>query len=75
LVKSADLTKEEVIQLTRDHLGRQNPDELLMGFIPVWAIVIYAIAATMLLISIISGVCWVFGCRNTHKPVAVKNFD
>jgi len=30
--------------LTRDNLGRANPDELLYGFIPVWAIVVYLIA-------------------------------
>lgn len=37
---------EEIVALTRDHRGRANPDELLNGFIPVWAVVIYTIAGS-----------------------------
>ena len=33
--------------LTRDNLGRANPDELAYGFIPVWAIVVYLIAGNL----------------------------
>jgi len=39
-----ELSKEELIALTRNHFGYKNPDELLGGFIPVWAIVIYIIS-------------------------------
>lgn len=42
------LELDEVIALSRDHRGRLNPDELLNGFIPVWAIVIYTIAGSTL---------------------------
>ncbi len=35
---------DQLFALTRDNLGREDPDELLWGFIPVWAIVIFAMA-------------------------------
>ena len=38
------LTHDELFALTRDNLGRENPDELFYGFIPVWVIVIFAVA-------------------------------
>lgn len=37
---------EEIVALTRDHRGRADPDALLDGFIPVWAVVIYTIAGS-----------------------------
>ena len=69
------MSKDEIIALTRDHLGREDPDKLLYGFVPVWAIVIYCISATFLVLSLVSGVCWLFGCRNTAKNTNVKSFD
>ena len=36
IVKCSEvLPPEEIIALTRDHLGRSNPDDLFNGFIPV----------------------------------------
>lgn len=58
---------EEIVALTRDHRGRADPDALLNGFIPVWAVVIYTIAGASFVMGLISATCWLFGCRNPHK--------
>jgi hypothetical protein len=34
-----DVTKNQLISLTRDHFGRPDPDALLNGFFPVWAVI------------------------------------
>jgi hypothetical protein len=47
LVVNAEMDLAEKRALTRDNLGRTNPDELLYGFIPVWAIVVYLIAGNL----------------------------
>ncbi|CAF0957105.1 unnamed protein product [Brachionus calyciflorus] len=72
---SEKISQEELIALTRDHWGRENPDQLLQGFIPVWAIVIYIIAATCLVISLVSGVCYLFGCKNPNKQKFISLSD
>jgi hypothetical protein len=38
------LPVDERIALTRDNLAREDPDELLYGFFPAWAAVIFIIA-------------------------------
>lgn len=43
-LKGTDLNKDEIIALTRDHFGRKDPDELLNGFFPVWAVIQFLIA-------------------------------
>ena len=43
-IKSDGLTKDELIALTRDHFGRDDPDALLNGFFPVWAVIQFLIA-------------------------------
>ena len=43
-LKDHDLSKDEVIALTRDHFARRDPDELLNGFFPVWAVIQFLIA-------------------------------
>lgn len=40
-----DLTHDQIFALTRDNLGRTDPDALFNGFIPVWAIIIFVIAS------------------------------
>jgi len=47
LVVNAEMDLAEKRALTRDNLGRANPDELAYGFIPVWAIVVYLIAGNL----------------------------
>lgn len=47
-LKDATLTKDEVIALTRDHFARRDPDELLNGFFPVWAVIQFIIACKFL---------------------------
>jgi len=69
-VDANELSKEEIIALTRDHLGRKNPDELLNGFIPVWAIIIYLISATFLGVAILTSVCYLLGCKNPNKKLS-----
>lgn len=32
------LTKQQIIALSRDYYGRENPDLLVHGFFPVWAV-------------------------------------
>jgi hypothetical protein len=39
-----ELSIEERRALSRDNLGRADPDALLNGFIPVWAGLIYILA-------------------------------
>jgi hypothetical protein len=43
-----DLSKDEVVALTRDHFGRTDPDALLHGFFPVWAVIQFLIAGKFL---------------------------
>lgn len=62
-IKDNDLTKDEIIALTRDHFGRKDPDALLNGFFPVWAVIQFLIACTFLVIAILSLVCYILGCR------------
>ncbi len=47
-LRGVDLTKDELIALTRDHFGRPNPDALLNGFFPVWAAIQFIIACKLL---------------------------
>ena len=47
-LKGTDLTKDEIIALTRDHFARRDPDELLNGFFPVWAVIQFIIACKFL---------------------------
>jgi hypothetical protein len=44
----ASLSKDEKIALTRDHLARADPDDLLNGFFPVWAVIQFLIACKLL---------------------------
>ena len=75
-VKAAsELTRDEQIALTRDHLARENPDELLYGFIPVWAIVIYVISGVCFVLAIVSALCYVAGCRNPQRGERLASFD
>jgi hypothetical protein len=46
-LKGVDVTKDELIALTRDHFGRKDPDELLNGFFPVWAAIQFLIACKL----------------------------
>jgi len=41
------VSRDELIALTRDHLGRQDPDDLLNGFFPVWAAIQFLIACKL----------------------------
>lgn len=43
-LRGVELSREEIIALTRDHRGRVDPDELLNGFFPVWAVIQFLIA-------------------------------
>jgi len=47
------LNRDQLFALTRDNLGREDPDELLWGFIPVWAIVIFTMAGKLLITSVL----------------------
>ncbi|CAF1313610.1 unnamed protein product [Adineta steineri] len=57
------VTKDELISLTRDHFGRTDPDALLNGFFPVWAVIQFLIAAFFLVIALLSVACYLLGCR------------
>ena len=48
-LKDGSLTKDEIIALTRDHFGRSDPDQLLNGFFPVWAVIQFIIACKSLM--------------------------
>ena len=39
------LANEEAIALTRDGFSRDNPDSLINGFFPAWAVVIWLISS------------------------------
>ena len=43
-LKGVNVTKDELIALTRDHFGRTDPDALLNGFFPVWAAIQFIIS-------------------------------
>lgn len=43
-INEQGLSKGEIIALTRDHFGRTDPDALLSGFFPVWAVIQFLIA-------------------------------
>ncbi|CAF1275391.1 unnamed protein product, partial [Didymodactylos carnosus] len=57
------VTKEELIALTRDHYGRTDPDALLNGFFPVWAVIQFLLACFFFVIAILSLGCYLAGCR------------
>ncbi|CAF2338192.1 unnamed protein product [Rotaria sp. Silwood2] len=62
-VRGTDLAKDEIIALTRDHFGRPDPDGLLNGFFPVWAVIQFCLSGFFLVIALISGMCYILGCR------------
>merc|ERR1712127_85526 len=61
------VSHKQIFALTRDNLGREDPDALLGGFIPVWACVIFAISASFLVVAILATGCFLCGCRNNAK--------
>jgi hypothetical protein len=46
-LRDQQVSKEELVALTRDHWGRSDPDELLNGFFPVWAAIQFIIACKL----------------------------
>ncbi|CAF1071197.1 unnamed protein product [Adineta steineri] len=58
-----DVSKDQLIALTRDHFGRSDPDALLNGFFPVWAAIQFSIACFFFVIAVLSLVCYILGCR------------
>jgi hypothetical protein len=46
-LRQLDLSREELIAITRDHRGRADPDAFLNGFFPVWAAIQFAIACKL----------------------------
>ncbi|UJR13803.1 hypothetical protein I4U23_000813 [Adineta vaga] len=62
-LRGLTLTKEERIALTRDHFNRDDPDELLNGFLPVWAVIQFLIACFFFVVAVLSFVCYIAGCK------------
>ncbi|CAF0785572.1 unnamed protein product [Rotaria sp. Silwood1] len=71
-IKGTGLTKKEIIALTRDHFGRPDPDGLLNGFFPVWAVIQFCLSGFFLVIALISGVCYLLGFRTPPEERQVK---
>ncbi|CAF2568707.1 unnamed protein product [Rotaria sp. Silwood2] len=46
-LRGLDLTKDEIIAITRDHRGRTDPDAFLNGFFPIWAAIQFLIAGKL----------------------------
>ncbi len=46
-IRGIEVTKDELVALTRDHFGRSDPDALLNGFFPVWAVIQFLIACKL----------------------------
>lgn len=64
-----DMTIEEKRALLRDNLGREDPDALLYGFTPAWAIIIFGVGAFAAVFGIISGGCYLVGCKPKNRHV------
>ncbi|CAF3407572.1 unnamed protein product [Rotaria socialis] len=62
-LRQLDLSREEMIAITRDHRGRADPDAFLNGFFPVWAAIQFAIACSFFVIAVLSLLCYILGCR------------
>ena len=65
--ENGKLDHDQLFALTRDNFGREDPDKLLWGFIPVWAIVIFTMAALMAVIAVLGFLGHLCGCRNKNK--------
>ena len=67
--QGAQLTKDQLVALTRDHLGRTDPDALLNGFFPVWAMIQFLIACKWRTLSDTQGndVCFFFRLFPHHR--------
>ncbi|RNA39875.1 hypothetical protein BpHYR1_012481 [Brachionus plicatilis] len=52
--------------VNRDGYGRPDPNSLLNGFFPAWAIILLCLAGLFLLISVLSYGLYVLGCRKPH---------
>jgi hypothetical protein len=48
LVHCQKLSEAEQFALTRDALARGNPDELLNGFFPAWAVLLFLLSGKIL---------------------------
>lgn len=74
--KSEEELEEDHLQkigLTRDNLGREDPDELTYGFFAAWAVILYLIAgscAGVFIFGIIGHLgCKLLGKKRSHQPL------
>ncbi|CAF0709188.1 unnamed protein product [Brachionus calyciflorus] len=49
--------------LNRDGYGRQDPNSLLNGFFPAWAIILLCLAGVFLVVAIVAYGLHLLGCR------------
>ncbi|CAM4818195.1 unnamed protein product [Rotaria magnacalcarata] len=74
-LKGITVTKDEIIALTRDHFGRVDPDSLLNGFFPVWAVIQFCLAAKCKrLFSSILSINIQFFCICVDIPIHLRIF-
>lgn len=57
----------DVASISRDRYGRADPNAILNGFFPVWAILMLCLSGIFLIIAIIGFICFKLGCANPKK--------
>jgi len=67
------VTEEELISLTRDHYGRKDPDALLNGFFPVWAVIQFLLACFFFVLAVLSFGCYLLGCKTPPEEQLIRN--
>lgn len=69
---NAKMSKQHRIALNRDWYARENPDELLYGFCPIWAIGMILISITFLLVAVVSAIGYLAGFKRPEAHNAKR---
>ncbi|UJR33421.1 hypothetical protein I4U23_020866 [Adineta vaga] len=61
------IPKDEVVALTRDNFGRVEPDSLMNGFFPVWAVIQLILGGIFLVVFLLGVLCYCMGFREPEQ--------
>ncbi|CAF1198138.1 unnamed protein product [Adineta ricciae] len=71
-IHGVPLTKDEATALTRDKFGRVEPDSLMNGFFPVWAVIQLILGGIFIVVFLLGVLCYCLGFRE-KKPEPVTD--
>lgn len=70
-----ELSKEEIIALTRDGLARGNPDGLLNGFLAAWPVILIGLAGAFIVLTVVAFFGYATGICKSPPRKRVTAFE